>query len=404
MTRPACLTIVVIFVALATLAAAPAPKLLGDETAPTSWSTPEISGPVKGKPLEVAEGFELIRVDMKDGEPSAKLRDGFGAGQPVLLHDGRLFTPLTTGGVVRGSFSSDAGRTWTAPKVIEVNPDKNVSAGRPACVLGQDGRIWVFYFGFVKYDKNDPAACKSDVWGVCSDDGGKTWGGRVVVRAGYTGFLSGAIQTSKGRLMVPICYYAEPTRFLSAVAYSDDNGVTWGNTDGIDIGRETDARQRALRNGSALEPTIVELRDGRILMFIRTIVGRIYRCYSADGGSTWTKPKPTDVSCGGTIYITRLKSGRLALVWNPANYDDPQYATDGYPHEFDKMLISLSDDDAETWHKPVAFIKADRVVHSLVTNSGRDGELLLTLPSRPALLVVPEEQLLNSCAGNAPTP
>ncbi len=146
---------------------------------------------------------------------------------------------------------------------------------------------------------------------------------------------------------------------------------------------------------------VVELRDGRILMLIRTIVGRMYRCYSADGGSTWTKPEPTDISCGGTLYVTRVKSGRLALVWNPANYADPQFA-DGYPHGFDKMLIALSDDDGMTWHKPVAFIRADRVVHSLVSDSGRPGELLLTLPSRAALLVVSEDRLLDASSTTAP--
>ena len=53
------------------------------------------------------------------------------------------------------------------------------------------------------------------------------------------------------------------------------------------------------------------------------ITGRMWRCESADEGMAWSKPQPADLSCGGTIYLTHLASGRLALVWNPANWDAP---------------------------------------------------------------------------------
>jgi hypothetical protein len=366
------------------------PKPLGEEPAGVTYTT--ISD--AGKPFELAEGFELIR------PPSSAA--AVSGGQPLLLQDGRLFCAVLEGGVVKGTFSEDRGRTWSPTQLVDKHPNEKVKPGRPASLQAHDGTIWVFYFGYVRYNAKNPAECDSDVWAVRSADGGKTWTDRTKAFDGYVGMLQGAIQTKSGNLLVPLCHFHEPTRFIGGCAVSTDNGKAWQFAGPVDIGPEADAKQRNPYNGGALEPTVVELRDGRILMLLRTITGRMWRCESTDGGLTWTQPQPSEFSCGGTIYITRLLSGRLALVWNPANWDAPEAKKKSYPHGYGNASIALSDDDGATWSTPIHFAKSDRTVHSLVTSTGKDGPLLITLPGR-ALLHVDEKRLLAAGAATVPT-
>ena len=130
------------------------------------------------------------------------------------------------------------------------------------------------------------------------------------------------------------------------------------------------------------------------MMLVRTIIGECWRSYSEDGGLTWDQPEPSGIDCGGTVYLTRLKSGRLALVWNRAVPSNT--AKMGWPNGFESMWIALSPDDGKSWFQPVEFARGikDRVVHSLVL-SVSDNELLFTMPVRKVMMTTEEDQLLN---------
>ena len=85
------------------------------------------------------------------------------------------------------------------------------------------------------------------------------------------------------------------------------------------------------------EHMILELRDGRLAMFVRTTYG-IGVSYSYDGGKTWTKGENT--GWGGPcsrFFIRRLKSGRILLV-NHYNYTGRSHLT-----------AMLSEDECKTW-------------------------------------------------------
>ena len=70
-------------------------------------------------------------------------------------------------------------------------------------------------------------------------------------------------------------------------------------------------------HAGALEPTVVELKDGRIWMMIRTNKGQFYQAFSNDHALTWTRANPTGIlSPNAPGFVTRLQSGRLAFVWN----------------------------------------------------------------------------------------
>ncbi len=42
-----------------------------------------------------------------------------------------------------------------------------------------------------------------------------------------------------------------------------------------------------------MEPVVVELSDGRVMMLLRTQMCKAYRAYSRDGGKTWGPSEPT---------------------------------------------------------------------------------------------------------------
>ena len=48
--------------------------------------------------------------------------------------------------------------------------------------------------------------------------------------------------------------------------------------------------------GSMAEPYVAEVRDGRLLMFGRNSLGRVFQSWSDSGGEEWTQPEPTGLA------------------------------------------------------------------------------------------------------------
>ena len=69
----------------------------------------------------------------------------------------------------------------------------------------------------------------------------------------------------------------------------------------------------------------MELKDGRVLMWIRNSTGHIYKCYSSDRGETWSKPEPMELQSPVSPQSIKRhpKTGDLILVWN--NSPDKRY-------------------------------------------------------------------------------
>ena len=63
---------------------------------------------------------------------------------------------------------------------------------------------------------------------------------------------------------------------------------------------------------------VVEGRDGRLWMLIRTGSGVLWQSDSEDGGVTWSKGRPSEiVNPGARFFVRRLSSGRLLLINTP---------------------------------------------------------------------------------------
>ena len=129
-----------------------------------------------------------------------------------------------------------------------------------------------------------------------------------------------------------------PGRYAACSLISDDEGKTWKRSNLIDLGGHG-------HHSGAMEPTVAELSDGRLLMLIRTPLGPLLEAFSADGGQAWHTIMPSQIeSTTAPGYLLKLRSGRLAFVCNGKK--DRQ-----------EFFLAFSDDDAKTWTKPIVIAR-----------------------------------------------
>ena len=118
------------------------------------------------------------------------------------------------------------------------------------------------------------------------------------------------IQLKSGRIIVP----AEWTMgvgggeagTMGTLCYFTDDGHIWVRGQGpINVGVTTK------------EPSVVELKDGRLMMVFRSTSGYVGKAYSEDQGDTWSAPEFLELpSPMANIMIKRIPStGDLLLVW-----------------------------------------------------------------------------------------
>ncbi len=142
--------------------------------------------------------------------------------------------------------------------------------------------------------------CRLEIWAIRSLDGGKTWIDRQRILEGYNPNYFGFVQTQGGRLVATVPHLVrDPGRYVACSLVSDDDGQTWQRSNLIDLGGHGD-------HSGAMEPTVAELIDGRLLMLIRTHWGRFWEALSDDGGLSWRTVRPSRIestsargSCSG---------------------------------------------------------------------------------------------------------
>lgn len=233
---------------------------------------------------------------------------------------------------ISAMISSDQGRTWGEKRVLQPNICKTNVMEADLLRL-HDGKI-LFIFGC----KNSP----SDLFPMerISTDGAKTFSPPkpipVVPSPSYTGFNNDRlIQLRSGRILFPV-YFVNDIRvdhhLRSRVYYSDDDGKTWKPSRTIiDLGPG--------HHSGAQEPGVVELKDGRVMLWVRTDGGHPYQCYSSDEGETWSTPTPMTVAAPVSPQsIKRIPStGDLLMVWNNS-------PTERFP-----LTTAISSDNGHTW-------------------------------------------------------
>ncbi len=69
----------------------------------------------------------------------------------------------------------------------------------------------------------------------------------------------------------------------------------------------------------AQEPGVVELKDGKLRLYVRTSLGYVYDSISGDGGQTWSELKKTELESPlSPLSCKRIPFGKhpLMAIWN----------------------------------------------------------------------------------------
>lgn len=230
--------------------------------------------------------------------------------------------------------SRDGGRTWGAQRVLQKNTGGlNVMS----VTLRRLNRDSVAMFYLQKNSVSD-----LDLFVRISDDETQSFGPPVLITRndGYHVVNNDRVtQLSTGRLLAPAASTSDVHKvnhFVSHCYISDDGGSTWRDSQG-----SVDAAKRG-----AMEPEVVELRDGSVLMIVRTQLGIIGKAISRDGGDTWTDMASLGpVAPEAPATLRRIPStGDLLLIWNNTFREGAGHGGKRTP-----LTAAVSSDDGATW-------------------------------------------------------
>lgn len=259
-----------------------------------------------------------------------QLQDGSHIGVYLREHQGRRAVAAMT--------SSDNGATWSPPRELFGLSNEAGNWGGIEALADRHGELHVFllndrHTGVLQTGEEQrprvgsQAERRLDIWHVRSSGKGSRWLAPQQIWTGYTGALNSVIQMKSGRILLPFSYRTTRTwsdrgpgldqftfmgQYNCTLVYSDDDGGAWQQAPAH---LKTPAPDIVSAYG-AVEPVVLQRKDGRVWMLIRTQLGRFYESFSADG-ATWSEPRPTEiVSSDSPAGLVRLEDGRVVLLWN----------------------------------------------------------------------------------------
>jgi hypothetical protein len=317
------------------------------------------------------------------------------------LADRTLLAMWTTGGpiepwtgnrtVIRRS--ADDGKTWQDAGTF-THPTRGLFTTE--LFVGDDGAVHAF---LNTYDVG--------VWmtqllsfRAKSLDGGLTWDGPHSIPGGVQNvWPNRGIRHSTGRWAIPVSWaemhgpeWAEPSVGRSpargqvgmrellqkTLPYGADvslhyqEGCGWSDRNHryvcgamlSDDGGETFRLRGYLRggiHGHLMEPRVVELSDGTIVMLIRSQRdGRLWSSESRDGGETWSVAVRTDIpNPGAKVNILRAADGRIFMIHNPSELSGEMMVGRN------PLSLWVSEDDMKTWPIRVDLVRDRRPRASL---------------------------------------
>jgi sialidase-1 len=285
----------------------------------------------------------------RDVYPATNANPRYSEGSVAVLKDGTLLYAVTefVGGARDASTahvvareSRDGGRTWGEPRVLQENTGKqNVMSVtlrrlKPGAF---DGPLGLFYLV-----KNGPTDLKAYL--RVSADEARTFGPPVCVtdQPGYHVMNNDRVTVlSSGRLVCPVAWcedigQAAKNHQRSLCFFSDDGGKTW----------KKGADAPDLPKRGAMEPEVIELTDGRLLMIIRTQLGHVATAVSKDGGVHWGEPGQLPLKAPeAPSTIRRIPAtGDLLLVWNNTAQPGADHGGKRTP-----LTAAVSSDEGKTW-------------------------------------------------------
>jgi sialidase-1 len=280
-------------------------------------------------------------------------------GSAVELKDGRLllawqeFRKGTRGDSdfyparIVAKTSADGGRTWGDYRVVvEISPnDLNVFS--PSLLRLRDGSILLAFLRKHDFEKPGDPYTPTSAFALVSRDEGRTFEplGDIWKRQRMHLCNNTLKQLSTGRIVLPTdrdnSAAERPDNWACGCVWSDDGGKTWAVSENF----------VELPKRGGMEPHIEELKDGRLLMIMRTMLGAIYKAESGDGGKTWSRGESLGVESPQSCpeLLKHPGSGDLVLIWNAAKYDPKWFSHEG---KRTPLSTAVSKDGGKTWSKP----------------------------------------------------
>ena len=308
-------------------------------------------------------------------------------GDIVVLRDGTLFAVWSdfyemandhAPARISAARSTDSGRTWGPRFTLQENTGlSNVMCA--SLVRSRTGDILFFYL-----QKNSTTDLKAYV--RRSTDDAQTWGPPVLMmpEPGYHVMNNArVIQLKTGRLLAPVATSLQVgtknDNFKTVVYRSDDDGRTWQ--------RGTTFLSAPKRG--AMEPGLIELKDGRVLQIIRTQTGKIWHAYSADGGDTWSEATPWTIEApeAPSTLARNPANGDWLLVWNPTVvWSNPEKTVLGTNHGGPRTPLAamISHDEGRTWSVPKNLESNANATYAYTSITFHDGRALLSYYHSPA--------------------
>lgn len=233
--------------------------------------------------------------------------------------------------------STDRGRTWGGHRVMQPNEWRH-NVKHPNLVRLSDQEI---LFSYVGWDSNE----NRNVYMRRSLDNGETWGEQFQISepGWYCNNADRALRLSTGRVILPAHGpYAEKYiggapyeggNLHSFVFYSDDGFKTWK--------RSSDSM--TAKGRGCHEPTIVELKDGRLYCLLRNTNQCQYYSISEDGGDHWTEPAPTPLASPESPALLKFipSTGDILVLWNNVA------SKSNWPRT--PLTAAISRDEFQTW-------------------------------------------------------
>ena len=272
-------------------------------------------------------------------------------GDIIELKDGRLcliYTRFRGGSSDHATadlsmrISEDRGQSWSDDRIV-VPCTGGLNVMSVSLLRLANGEIALFYLRKTSREDCRPLMC-------ISNDEALTWSPPTVCITDEVGYYvlnnDRAVQLRRGRLILPVAWHQGPGKSWDRAGVimcylSDDNGRSWRRSQDSFKGYAPDGKRIYLQ-----EPGVVELNDGRLMMFIRTNAASQYICYSEDAGETWSKARPSNLASPiSPATIERIPwTGDLLCVWNDHSGVHPYPAGKRTP-----LCLAISKDEGSTW-------------------------------------------------------
>ncbi len=213
------------------------------------------------------------------------------------------------------------------------------------------GNTWSEGGALISYHGQGPASCQALDYAAIQIQKGEHQG-RIVIpyylemdgqHPDYTREQRGGYAIWQGEKIPLETHTHVPELAGSFMNLSDDEGATWSHSNGFLMGYIEDGH---LGHWSCEEPVVAELREGRLLCYMRSTCGRILKSTSSDGGKSWSKVQATELAMSNSpCRLNRIPgTGDLVLLWNQMSAEEIKR---GYRRG--RLSIAISKDDGQTW-------------------------------------------------------